>query len=602
MHNIGSFENFKEGDKVFSNPLFKGIKSEENNLDLESNNIEYLGPNPNSKITNQSATRNSLEPLKLSVSTVDTDFNGDRTSRSKSDSISTQRNSLLSLQNDSENSYSKILDGSETSSIDRSKAHSSTSRTQKNKDEGNILNGFLFLVNKASNFWANKFTKNDSIPITEEAREETEIENNNKKKILITHEINANPNLKNNEEMNLCLETQKLQICSNTESIEESTSEKPSVETMKEESNILETKLKKKLSKCSTETNTDWKKLAKEFSSPSMSPNVLKEKFKNIKDSVPPKKTRFTHSEDIIIVKFYRKHGSNWEAISKYLPERTPSMIKNRFYSSIKKKNLLGKLMSEVEEEEGLTSENKTTPAVLTQSATPTPVPQKHFWSNPITSSNQIKVEEKMEMKPIENLYNENPIDYYSLTTRDANINQHPILCDNQTNWHLNMNIFNPYAFENPFESELQYRIADNKQNLKIQSDPEGNFLDVFHGSHLLDHHEKNEEYELKFPEFEDTKLYNFTHTVSENPLTEMPKIEMSAGSGLYNNNLQLDFSGYKLENQREHNDTPRNQIEPSVETEEKINLLKNRISSIQNLFFETKSELEKLQKCFNQN
>jgi hypothetical protein len=55
-----------------------------------------------------------------------------------------------------------------------------------------------------------------------------------------------------------------------------------------------------------------------------LDPNILKEKF--------------TSEEDDKILECYSKFGSQWSKIAKQLPRRTGDMIKNRFYSSLRKK------------------------------------------------------------------------------------------------------------------------------------------------------------------------------------------------------------------------------------------------------------------------
>ena len=48
--------------------------------------------------------------------------------------------------------------------------------------------------------------------------------------------------------------------------------------------------------------------------------------------------TKFTPEEDALIINLYKIYGSTWNNISKYLPNRSSIMIKNRFYSNLKKK------------------------------------------------------------------------------------------------------------------------------------------------------------------------------------------------------------------------------------------------------------------------
>lgn len=50
------------------------------------------------------------------------------------------------------------------------------------------------------------------------------------------------------------------------------------------------------------------------------------------------KRCKFDKEEDELIIKFYEKYGNKWNEIAKYFKHRNASMIKNRYYSFIKKK------------------------------------------------------------------------------------------------------------------------------------------------------------------------------------------------------------------------------------------------------------------------
>lgn len=48
-------------------------------------------------------------------------------------------------------------------------------------------------------------------------------------------------------------------------------------------------------------------------------------------------KQKFTHEEDMKILKYYKIYGKSWSSIAKYMKGRTGDMIKNRFYSNLYK-------------------------------------------------------------------------------------------------------------------------------------------------------------------------------------------------------------------------------------------------------------------------
>jgi len=95
----------------------------------------------------------------------------------------------------------------------------------------------------------------------------------------------------------------------------------------KEEDEIL-LKLIKKYGK-------NWSKISKEF---------LKRNGKQIRDryinvlSPNINRNKFNYNEDMQIIKLYNQFGPKWSKIKNYFNNRTTDMIKNRFYSSIKKK------------------------------------------------------------------------------------------------------------------------------------------------------------------------------------------------------------------------------------------------------------------------
>lgn len=57
--------------------------------------------------------------------------------------------------------------------------------------------------------------------------------------------------------------------------------------------------------------------------------------FNNLNPGV--KKGNWSEAEDDLIFTLYKKHGSSWSRIAKYLPGRTDTAIKNRFYSTLRK-------------------------------------------------------------------------------------------------------------------------------------------------------------------------------------------------------------------------------------------------------------------------
>lgn len=63
----------------------------------------------------------------------------------------------------------------------------------------------------------------------------------------------------------------------------------------------------------------------------------IRDRFINVLD-VGIIKGKFSEEEDELLISLYKQHGPKWANISKFFPNRTADMIKNRFHSSIKKK------------------------------------------------------------------------------------------------------------------------------------------------------------------------------------------------------------------------------------------------------------------------
>mmetsp|Transcript_3760 Transcript_3760/g.8018 ORF Transcript_3760/g.8018 Transcript_3760/m.8018 type:complete len:276 (+) Transcript_3760:1049-1876(+) len=91
----------------------------------------------------------------------------------------------------------------------------------------------------------------------------------------------------------------------------------------------------KKLAKLAKVYKKDWTKIAEHFAS--KPPHSLAKRWSKKHDpSVVV--GNWTQEEDDLILKLFEVEGSNWTRISKHLPGRIPSSVKNRFYGTIRKK------------------------------------------------------------------------------------------------------------------------------------------------------------------------------------------------------------------------------------------------------------------------
>ena len=103
----------------------------------------------------------------------------------------------------------------------------------------------------------------------------------------------------------------------------------------------------KLLRKLAVQYKFDWKKVAKKFANKKYTPHFLKMRYKGYDEGPVPKRVKFTHEEDLMIAKYFDLYGVDWEKMVAHFPNRTAIMIKNRFYSYIRKNNRLENLLQE---------------------------------------------------------------------------------------------------------------------------------------------------------------------------------------------------------------------------------------------------------------
>lgn len=116
----------------------------------------------------------------------------------------------------------------------------------------------------------------------------------------------------------------------------------------------------------------DWKKVSKKIfklHKKKLGPNLLRIRYKELAPDLTQKRVRFTHKEDLLIVKLYSQFGYDWEKIASEFESRTSIMVKNRFYH-IKKKNILQSLLNEVDATTQV-AEEKEAPKIIEEQPRP---------------------------------------------------------------------------------------------------------------------------------------------------------------------------------------------------------------------------------------
>lgn len=101
-----------------------------------------------------------------------------------------------------------------------------------------------------------------------------------------------------------------------------------------------------------TQYRCDWKKISKKFNNKKFTPHFLKIRYKVLIDAPVQRKIKFSHQEDLMLAKYFNIYGSDWNKIASFFKNRTGVMLKNRYYSHIRKRDLLSTLLKELGEEE----------------------------------------------------------------------------------------------------------------------------------------------------------------------------------------------------------------------------------------------------------
>jgi len=142
-------------------------------------------------------------------------------------------------------------------------------------------------------------------------------------------------------------ETEDLENDSDEESIREIMQEYRSVLNSK----IWDEEMDELLLQLGARFKCNWKRIAKKFNHKKITPNFIKTRHKELNAAVPStRRIKFNHREDLMIAKYFEKFGSNWNQMAAFFPERTAIMLKNRYYSFIRKKDLIDLLLHKVQE------------------------------------------------------------------------------------------------------------------------------------------------------------------------------------------------------------------------------------------------------------
>ena len=289
------------------------------------------------------------------------------------------------------------------------------------------VRGFSTFLNNSSNYWANSIqnticncTRDDNI-IKNEIEESQNNNNTNNNLFKVTNPNLKNENLNKNytkewtkEENEILMEQyfklgnknlKKLSELLKTKSTQQINYRIKKIES-KNKMRSFTRQDDLKIIELVEKYGLNWEIISKNF--PDFTPEILEERYNNKLDP-KLKRTKFTEEEDEKIVALYSKFGNNWKEIAFYFPDRNANMIKNRFYSFLKKKNNI----------QGVNSIDKTSSFIESSSM--------------ITTSNNDLINDNQNNENIKFQYN----------NINSNINDEEIVMESERN--QKKNIFNNY-------------------------------------------------------------------------------------------------------------------------------------------------------------
>ena len=240
----------------------------------------------------------------------------------------------------------------------------------------------------------------------------------------------------------------------------------------------------------------NWAAISKEM--PQRTGKQIRDRFLNSLDT-KFSRGKFTEEEDQAIIKYFKIYGNSWAKIAKKLKTRTGDMVKNRFYSSLKKtilknKNFLRRkrLSSSPNIIKNKINEDKNVEAKKNKFSSPFRNHQSNI-GNKINEEEEIEInsikepnfenfEDKIQAKKEINISYNNPNSYQK---EPEEKNQNHIIIKNDSsedsidysdkfNKILTDNCENENRLKNNMNNNTYFNFEDNKKN-EIINEPEFN-------------------------------------------------------------------------------------------------------------------------------
>ena len=284
----------------------------------------------------------------------------------------------------------------------------------------------------------------------------------------------------------------------------------------------------------------NWAAISKEM--PHRTGKQIRDRFLNSLDS-KFERGKFTEEEDQAIIKYYKIYGNSWAKIAKKLKTRTGDMVKNRFYSSLKKfifknKNLLKRKRERQghnknkNKNEEINASDKKNNFLVEQKNSTAPI-QKY-----IDKNEKKEIKEKMEKKEVSNnienvkdCIQEND-DINNPKSKPNNISTNVVSYDS-----------NNYSVDNNENKTKHFAIKNNTNETPICSD----FNKYLNSKQVLNNIEnENQENQNKIDN-DNNAAFNLDENSKKNEITNYPEFNYNPkiNSDLFmelNDNMNNNF------------------------------------------------------------
>ena len=328
----------------------------------------------------------------------------------------------------------------------------------------------------------------------------------------------------------------------------------------------------------------NWAAISKEM--PHRTGKQIRDRFLNSLDTKFDR-GKFTEEEDQIIIKYYKIYGNSWAKIAKKLKTRTGDMVKNRFYSSLKKTILKNKNF----------------------------LRRKRVYFSPNVSKNNKKKEKEEKIE--ENHSNNFPsiekkdltvvdIDAYEKKEEEKEVsdssdylkNQEPENGDKtqeKNEFNLNENVNNLNVYTNDFENK-------NKNHIIIKNDSLEDSLD--YSDHLnqmfADNYENDNGVKYNMNNY---PLFNTDDNIKKNEIINEPDFNDNYNNpyfyGIFGNNVNknnfstLSYRDELIERLDKYKKCPKLELDYQQNLREQLDIIFNLENIINQKLFSVQRQLE---------